>query len=132
AKCIDPPTITRDDGVIGRLKISPADVITVRDMDAVKPLESSARFDVNQIKSDQKRESIKAIFFNQQLQLPEGQIMTATEVEHRFELMQRFLGPTLARMTTELLNPLVQRAFFLMLTRHGLDDVPMPPALFTH
>lgn len=125
AKNIDPPVITRDDGVIGRIKTSPSDIITARDMDAVKTLETNQRFDVNQVKSDQKRESIKQIFYNQQLQLPEGQIMTATEVERRYELMQRFLGPTLGRITVELLNPLVQRCFYLMLKRGAL---PPPPA----
>ena len=124
AKNIDPPILTRDDGVIGRVRTSPSDMITVRDMDAVKTLETNQRFDVNQVKSDQKRESIKAIFYNQQLQLPEGQMMTATEVERRFELMQRFLGPTLGRITVELLNPLVQRGVFLMLKRNAL---PPPP-----
>ena len=124
AKNIDPPLLTRDDGVIGRIKTSPSDIITARDMDAVKPLETAQRFDVNQVKSDQKRESIKQIFYNQQLQLPEGQVMTATEVERRYELMQRFLGPTLGRITVELLNPLVQRAFYLMLKRRAL---PPPP-----
>lgn len=125
AKNIDPPILTRDDGVIGRVRTSPSDMITVRDMDAVKTLETNQRFDVNQVKSDQKRESIKSIFYNQQLQLPEGQMMTATEVERRFELMQRFLGPTLGRITVELLNPLVQRGVYLMLKRNAL---PPPPA----
>jgi len=126
AKNIDPPLVTRDDGVIGRIKTSPSDVITARDMEAIKPLETAQRFDVNQVKSDQKRESIKQIFYNQQLQLPEGQVMTATEVERRYELMQRFLGPTLGRITVELLNPLVQRAFFQMLKRGAL---PQPPGV---
>ena len=40
--------------------------------------------------------------------------MTATEVQVRYELMQRLLGPTLGRFQTEFLNPLIERVFGLM------------------
>jgi len=124
-KGIDPPLKVRDDGVIGRVKVSPADLVTVRDMDAIQPLAPDSKsFQINEVKTEALRKSIKEIFFNQQLQLPEGQIMTATEVERRFELMQRFLGPTVGRITSELLNPMVQRAFHIMLRRGA---IPTPP-----
>ena len=35
------------------------------------------------------------MFYNGQLQLPNNQPMTATEIEKRYELMNRVLGPTL-------------------------------------
>lgn len=124
AKAIDPPLKVRDDGVIGRVKQGPSDLITLRDLDAVRPLESGARFDVNQVQADRLRIAIKDAFFNNQLQLPNGQVMTATEVERRFELMQRFLGPTLGRIQTELLNPLIQRSFGIMFRRGAMPDLP--------
>ena len=40
--------------------------------------------------------------------------MTATEVQVRYELMQRLLGPTLGRFQSEFLNPLIERVFGIM------------------
>jgi len=51
--------------------------------------------------------------------LQQGPQMTATEVQVRYELMQRLLGPTLGRFQTEFLNPLIERCFNI-LDRQGL------------
>ena len=53
--------------------------------------------------------------------------MTATEVQVRYELMQRLLGPTLGRLQSEFLNPIVERAFYSMLRGNALP--PMPEVL---
>jgi hypothetical protein len=79
---------------------------------------------VGQIKTEELRTQIRDVFYNNQLQLPNKAIMTATEVERTYELMQRFLGPTLGRLETELLNPLIERCFAMMLRRNAL---PAPP-----
>ena len=62
-----------------------------------------------------------------QLELNEGPQMTATEVQVRYELMQRLLGPTLGRLQSEFLNPIVERAFYSMLRGNALP--PMPEVL---
>jgi hypothetical protein len=58
-----------------------------------------------------------------QLLLAQGSAMTATEVLQRNEEKMRLLGPVLGRLQSELLQPLISRAFALLL-RAGL----LPPA----
>jgi hypothetical protein len=50
--------------------------------------------------------------------------MTATEVQVRYELMQRLLGPTLGRFQTEFLNPLIERVFGIMFRAGALLPAP--------
>lgn len=126
AKSIDPPMQVLDDGVIGTVKLTPGAPNSVRVMDAIKPIEFGAKHDVSMLEVGDLRASIRQIFFNDQLQLPDKTIITATEVERRLELMQRVLGPTIGRLETELLSPLVTRWFALMY-RHGA--LPTAPPL---
>lgn len=123
ALAIQPPIKSRDEGVIGTVKLQPAGVTHVRDMDAVEVLDLGGRFDVAEIEEDKLRGAIRRIFYSDQLQLQEGPQMTAYEVQVRYELMQRILGPTLGRLEVELLNPYIERVFFSTL-RHSKPDSP--------
>ena len=114
AKAIDPPLLVEDDGVIGRVKTTPAGITVVRRDGAIKPLNTGARFDVSDMKETELRGAIKQAFYSDQLELQSGPQMTATEVQVRYELMQRLLGPTLGRFQTEFLNPLIERCFAIM------------------
>ena len=69
-------------------------------------------------------DSIRNAFFQNQLELKESPAMTATEVNVRYELMQRLLGPTLGRLKTDLLNPLVQRSFNILYRAGQLEEMP--------
>ena len=130
AKAIDPPIKVRDEGVIGTVRLTPAGLTHVRDMDAVQVLDLGGRFDVADLEEDKLRASIRRIFFSDQLQLQEGPQMTAFEVQVRYELMQRILGPTLGRVEIEFLEPLVTRVFWILQRRKMLD--PMPDSLVTY
>ena len=127
AKAIDPPLLVEDDGVIGRVVTKPAGITVVRRDGAIKPLNSGARFDVSDMKESELRGSIKQAFFSDQLELQQGPQMTATEVQVRYELMQRLLGPTLGRFQTEFLNPLIERTFAIM--QRNEKFAPAPGAL---
>jgi hypothetical protein len=50
--------------------------------------------------------------------------MTATEVQVRYELMQRLLGPTLGRFQSEFLNPLIERVFGIMFRADAFLPAP--------
>jgi hypothetical protein len=50
--------------------------------------------------------------------------MTATESDHRFDLMQRLLGPTAGRIESELLTPLIDRTFAIMLRAGAFPPTP--------
>ena len=50
--------------------------------------------------------------------------MTATEVQVRYELMQRLLGPTLGRLQNDFLDPLVSRTFRILMRAGQLPEIP--------
>jgi Bacteriophage head to tail connecting protein len=124
AKAIDPPLKAKNDGIVGSVKLTPGGITMVEEMENLEPLESGAKFDVTAIQEAELRRAIRSTYYSDQLQLQEGPQMTATEVQVRFELMQRILGPTLGRLYTELHNPLIERSFGIMLRRGAL---PPPP-----
>ncbi len=129
-KIIDPPLKVRDDGVVGRVSTKPSSLITVRDMDALNPLEQGGKWDVNAALTQDRRASIRRMFYADQLQLPDKTIITATEVERRIELAQQILGPTMGRLEYEFLNPLISRCF-KMLMRGGMLP-PAPPEVMEY
>jgi len=114
AKAIDPPLLVQDDGVIGRVRMTPAGITVVRSDSAVKPLEIGSNWQITDMKETQLRTAIRQAYYSDQLQLQEGPQMTATEVQVRYELMQRLLGPTLGRFQSEFLNPLIERVYGIM------------------
>jgi len=124
AKAIDPPLLVTDDGVIGRVRMTPAGITVVRHDGAIKPLQIGSNWQITDMKENQLRTSIRQAYYSDQLQLQDGPQMTATEVQVRYELMQRLLGPTLGRFQTEFLNPLIERTFGIMLRAGGLLPEP--------
>jgi len=124
AKAIDPPLLVQDDGVIGRVRMTPAGITVIRNDGAVKPLQIGSNWQITDLKENQLRTAIRQAYYSDQLQLQDGPQMTATEVQVRYELMQRLLGPTLGRFQTEFLNPLIERVFGIMYRAGALDTAP--------
>jgi len=96
----------------------------------IDQLKIDARFDVTQIKEEELRSSIRNIYWSNQLEMPQGPQMTAHEVMVRYELMQRLLGPTLGRLESELLSPIVSRVFNMMMREGAL--LPPPDAVIEY
>ena len=124
AKAIDPPLLVQDDGVIGRVRMTPAGITVVRNDGAIKPLQIGSNWQITDMKETQLRTAIRQAYYSDQLQLQEGPQMTATEVQVRYELMQRLLGPTLGRFQSEFLNPLIERTFGIMFRAGALMPEP--------
>ena len=124
AKAIDPPLLVQDDGVIGRVRMTPAGITVVRNDGAIKPLQIGSNWQITDMKENQLRTAIRQAYYSDQLQLQEGPQMTATEVQVRYELMQRLLGPTLGRFQSEFLNPLIERVFGIMYRAGALMKEP--------
>jgi len=124
AKAIDPPLLVQDDGVIGRVRMTPAGITVVRSDGAIKPLQIGSNWQITDMKENQLRTAIRQAYYSDQLQLQEGPQMTATEVQVRYELMQRLLGPTLGRFQSEFLNPLIERVFGIMFRAGALMKQP--------
>lgn len=123
AKIVDPPLMVRDEGVVGTVKFRSAGITYVRDMDSIKALtELGGNLNVADMEEDKLRKAIQRMFYSDQLQLQEGPQMTAYEVQVRYELMQRILGPTLGRLQVEYLNPLINRVFWIRLRASAKDS----------
>jgi len=123
-KVVDPPTKVTERGLLSDIDLEPAGMTVVRTMDSMEPYESGARFDVSQLQREQLKQSIRSIFYVDQLELKESPAMTATEVQTRYELMQRLLGPTLGRLQSDYLDPLVQRTFNILYRAGQLGEAP--------
>jgi len=126
-KSIDPPLKAMQNGILGKIDMRPSSVTYVRDMNGLQPIVNQTNWNADQLMLNDVRGSVRRIFFSDQLELNDGPQMTATEVQVRYELMQRLLGPTLGRLQSEFLNPIVERAFYSMLRGNALP--PMPEVL---
>lgn len=123
-KVIDPANKVTERGLLSDLDLSPGGLTVVRTMDSLEPHESKARFDVSQLQREELQRAIRSIFYVDQLELKESPAMTATEVQTRYELMQRLLGPTLGRLQSDYLDPLVQRTFNILYRAGEFGDPP--------
>jgi len=126
-KSIDPPLKALQNGILGKIDMRPSTVTYVRDMNNLEPIVNGTNWNADQLMLADVRASVRRIFFSDQLELNDGPQMTATEVQVRYELMQRLLGPTLGRLQSEFLNPIVERAFYSMMRGNSLP--PMPEVL---
>jgi hypothetical protein len=123
-KVVDPAIVTTERGLLSDLDLSPGGINVVRRMDELGTFESRARFDVAELHREKLQSSIRQAFYVDQLELKESPAMTATEVNVRYELMQRLLGPTLGRLKSDYLDPLI-RLTFANLYRYGrFSEVP--------
>jgi len=64
------------------------------------------------------------IFYVNQLMMQNGPQMTATEVVQRNEEKMRLLGPVLGRLQSELLRPLIDRTFAILLRKKLFKPAP--------
>ncbi len=120
AKIVDPPLMVRSEAVVGTVQLRSAGLTYVRDMDSIKPLtELGGDLRTADMEEDKIRAAIRRMFYSDQLQIQEGPQMTAYEVQVRYELMQRILGPTLGRLEVEYLNPYINRVFWIRLRASG-------------
>lgn len=123
-KVIDPATLQEERALVGDLDLEAGGVTVVRNAKGLVPYESRARFDVSELQREHLQMSIRRCYKVDQLELKESPAMTATEVQVRYEMMQRLLGPTLGRLQNDLLDPLVGRTFGILLR---LGMLPEPP-----
>jgi hypothetical protein len=123
-KVVDPATITTQRGLMSNLDLGRGGLTVVRDINDIKPYESGARFDVADLKIQRLQTAINQAFYVDQLELKDSPAMTATEVNVRYELMQRLMGPTLGRMQDDFLDPLIERTFRILYRKGSLPEMP--------
>lgn len=130
-KAADPPLLVTSDGVISQVRTQPGGLTVIRagvfKDDPVRPLQTGQRFDITEAIIAQRQQAVKNAFFSQLLQLFEDPRMTATQVLELSSQAQRLMAPMLGRLENELLEPMVDRVFGILLRRGRF--LPPPPAL---
>ncbi len=124
AKAIDPPSLVTERGLLSDLDLEAGGLTVVRDINGAKPYESGARFDVAEALIMDLRNNINRMFLVDRLELKESPAMTATEVNARYDLMQRLLGPTFGRLQSDFLSPMLERTFKILMRAGQLPEMP--------
>lgn len=125
-KVVDPPLLVPDDGVLGPVRTIPGGLNYYRASSGarIEPLLTGGNIGLSYEMMNDLRERIRTTFFLDQLQFQGAPRMTATEVVERTERTLRLLGPTLGRLQSEFLGPMIERIYGV-LSRAG--RLPEPP-----
>ena len=125
-KQVDPPLLVPDDGFMLPVRTIPGGLNFYRagTRDRIEPLNIGANTPLGLNMEEQRRNSIRNAFYVNQLMMQNGPQMTATEVIQRNEEKMRLLGPVLGRLQSELLKPLIDRTFSLILRKNLFRPAP--------
>ena len=125
-KQIDPPLLVPDDGFILPIRTNPGGLNFYRagSRDTITPLNVGANIPIGLQMEEQRRIAIRSAFYVDQLLSGGAPNMTATEVIQRQEERMRVIGPVLGRLMNEMLRPLIDRTFALMLREEMLQQAP--------
>jgi hypothetical protein len=125
-KQVDPPLLVPDDGFLLPVRTVPGGLNFYRSgtRDRIEPLNIGANNPLGLNMEEQRRDAIRAVFYVNQLMMQNGPQMTATEVIQRNEEKMRLLGPVLGRLQSELLKPLIDRVFAILLRNNMLPEAP--------
>lgn len=117
-----------DDGVLNpaNIELVPGAIIPKAvGSNGLTPLEMPSRFDVSQLVIDDLRARIRHSMLIDKLGQIEGKRMTATEVMERSAEMALLLGATYGRLQSELLTPMIRRAYAILRRRGEIPDIAL-------
>ena len=125
-KQVDPPLLVPDDGFLLPVRTVPGGLNFYRSgtRDRIEPLNIGANNPLGLNMEEQRRDSIRNAFYVNQLMMQNGPQMTATEVIQRNEEKMRLLGPVLGRLQSELLKPLIDRSFAILMRKNLFPNPP--------
>ena len=125
-KQVDPPLLVPDDGFLLPVRTVPGGLNFYRSgtRDRIEPLNIGANNPLGLNMEEQRRTAIRNVFYVDQLMLQQGPQMTATEVIQRNEEKMRLLGPVLGRLQSELLKPMIDRCFAILLRNNQFAQAP--------
>ena len=126
AKQIDPPLLVPDDSMLAPVRMTPGSLNYYRSgsRDRIEPLNIGQNTSTTLNAENQRREAIARMFHVDQLQIQSNRTMTATEVLQRNEEKMRILGPVMGRIQSELLEPMINRVFSIMLRNRLFAEAP--------
>ena len=124
AKAIDPPMKATELAVVGDLDNIPGGLTITTDVNALQPLYPATNFNVGWEGIDRAQQQVREGFFVDKLELPDQRQMTAYEVQVRYERMLRLLAPTLGRLKTDFLMPVVMGIYYRLERMKQLPEMP--------
>ncbi|MES2728507.1 MAG: portal protein [Pseudomonadota bacterium] len=117
-----------DDGVLNpaNITLSPGTIIPKAvGSKGLTPLEMPSKFDVSQLVLEDLRKRIRHALIVDRLPQANMRAMTATEVMERVAEMALVLSGAYARLQSELLYPLLLRAFSILSRRGEIPELPL-------
>ena len=117
-----------DDGVLNpaNVEMTPGSIIPKAiGSKGLQPLNMPGDFNVSQLVLDSLQARIRHALLADKLGPVSGPRMTATEVLERSAEMSLLLGATYGRLQTELLTPLIKRAFTILKRRGEVPDIAL-------
>ena len=126
AKQIDPPLLVPEDSMLAPVRMTPGSLNYYRSgsRDRIEPLNIGQNTSATLNAENARREAIARMFHVDQLQIQSNRTMTATEVLQRNEEKMRILGPVMGRIQSELLEPMINRVFLIMLRNRLFVEAP--------
>jgi hypothetical protein len=128
-KTVDPPLMIPDEGIGSAINLSPG-AINVVGMDAFqrnafpRPMIQDLRVDIGMDLLQAERDDIRSAFFVDMLMTGENAQMTATEVIQRVQERLLSMGASVGRIQSELLGPIIDRVFLIMLRAGQFPPIP--------
>ena len=125
-KQVDPPLMVPDDGFMLPVRTRPGGLNFYRSgtRDRIEPLQIGAQNPLGLNLEEQRRQAIRSGFYVDQLIMGQGPQKTATEVIQLTEEKMRVLGPVLGRLTAELLSPMIDRVYNILLRSNKFPEAP--------
>lgn len=118
-----------DDGVLNpaNIELKPGTIIPKAvGSQGLKPLDMPGRFDISELVLDDLRGRIRRSMLTDRLaQISDRRRMTATEILERSAEVVRILGATYGRLQSELLTPLIERAYTILRRRGEIPDLAL-------
>lgn len=117
-----------DDGVLNpaNIELVPGSIIPKAvGSQGLQPLDMPGRFDISQLVLDNLQARIRHALLADKLAPIASPRMTATEVLERAAEMSLLLGATYGRLQSELLTPLITRAFAILRRRGEVPDIAL-------
>lgn len=132
-KAVDPVTLSPAEGLLGQNRMDPGSIVYYDpDMPEPKQWNTQYRPDYFEYILEQSRQNVERVFYTNWMNMPRQPNMTATEVIQRTQESLRMFSPMLARLHSELLSPLLKRAFDIMMDMEFFEPLgPLPDDLDT-
>lgn len=129
---ISPPIMLSDDGALQAFNLRPNalnfGMVDSSGRPMAIPFNSQARVDIGKDLMDEEREQINDAFFVTLFRiLVEEPQITATEAMLRAQEKGQLLAPTMGRIQSDMLGPIIERELDILLTADGGSGTILPP-----